>query len=156
MTASHTPRDRFRVVCTGLLVERGRILFVRETKQIARGLYNLPAGRLEPNETVHDGVRREVREETGLHVRLIRLIGVYERVRSRQGQHLINFVFLVKRTSGKIRPSKEHPEVRFFSLAEIADLKRQGLLRTPTILAALRDWQKGQAAPTTFLKPIWH
>ncbi len=37
-----------------------------------------PGGVLEPGETIYDGLRREVREETGLEVEPIALTGVYK------------------------------------------------------------------------------
>ena len=148
------PLDRFRIVCTGLLIERGHVLLVQEAKAIAKGLYNLPAGKLEPHETIQSGVKREVWEETGLRVRLVKLIGIYERVIGKQGNHLVNFVFLVKRVSGRLRPSAEHPDVRFFSLQEIPRLQRRGLLRTLPIRAAIADWRRGQSTSTRFVKQL--
>ena len=41
-----------------------------------------PGGVLEPGETIHDGLRREVREETGLDVEPVALTGVYKNMRS--------------------------------------------------------------------------
>jgi HAD superfamily hydrolase (TIGR01450 family) len=52
----------------------GRVLLARRADN---GLWGLPSGHVEPGETVTAALEREVREETGLEVRAVRLIGVY-------------------------------------------------------------------------------
>ena len=54
--------------------ERSRVLLVRQT---ADGLWSTPGGVLEPEETPAAAVVREVREETGLEVGIVRLLGVF-------------------------------------------------------------------------------
>ena len=53
---------------------QSRVLLVRQT---ADGLWSTPGGVLEPNETPAAAVVREVQEETGLEVEIVRLLGVY-------------------------------------------------------------------------------
>lgn len=52
----------------------GRVLLVRRADN---GHWGLPSGKVEVGESVADAVVREVQEETGLRVRVARLIGVY-------------------------------------------------------------------------------
>ena len=52
----------------------GRILLQRRADD---GRWNLPAGAVDPGESPADAVIREVREETGLHVRPVRVAGVF-------------------------------------------------------------------------------
>src|SRR5512143_2130612 len=47
------------------------------TRRADNGLWCLPGGKMEPGESVEECCRREVVEETGLDVKLKRLIGVY-------------------------------------------------------------------------------
>jgi ADP-ribose pyrophosphatase YjhB (NUDIX family) len=65
------------VSCVGAIVhDRGhRLLLIRRAHEPGRGLWSLPGGRVEPGETEHEAVVREIAEETGLTVRVLRLAG---------------------------------------------------------------------------------
>jgi mutator protein MutT len=54
--------------------EQGRVLLMRRADN---GLWGFPAGAIDPGESPAQAVEREVREETGLHVRAARVAGVF-------------------------------------------------------------------------------
>lgn len=64
-------------VAVGAVVRdpEGRLLVVRRGQPPAEGRWTLPGGRVEPGERVHEAVRREVAEETGLDVEVGDLVG---------------------------------------------------------------------------------
>ena len=60
--------------CAAVFNERGEILL---QKRADNGFWSMPGGAVDPGESVEQGALREVWEETGLQVRVGRLVGVY-------------------------------------------------------------------------------
>ena len=71
-------KARFRVASFAVIEHDGRYLLARR-RDI--GWWNLPGGGLESGETVDEGLAREVMEEVGLTVGIVRVIGVYSKPR---------------------------------------------------------------------------
>ena len=70
------------VVGVGVVVWKdGRVLLIRRGKSPMRGRWSLPGGRQELGETVREAAVREVREETGLEIRLGALLDVVDTIR---------------------------------------------------------------------------
>jgi len=63
-----------------LIFDRDRILLVERGKEPLKGYWSLPGGVLETGETLAQGIVREVREETGLVVRPLRVLEIFERI----------------------------------------------------------------------------
>ncbi|MBR1548961.1 MAG: NUDIX domain-containing protein [Prevotella sp.] len=77
--------------------DRGEMLVVRRAKEPAKGTLDLPGGFVDMGETVDQGMRREIKEETGLDVEDIQYLfsspNVYEY--SGMGIHTLDMDFLV-------------------------------------------------------------
>lgn len=64
-------------IAVGVIWRRGRILIARRREdQMLGGLWEFPGGKREPGETLEETCRREIREETGLRVRVGRRLAV--------------------------------------------------------------------------------
>ena len=69
------------LVGVGAIIMRGdRILMAQRGKTPLKGWWSLPGGALETGELLEDGIRREVREETGLEVKPVRMFQIFERI----------------------------------------------------------------------------
>lgn len=98
----------------------GRVLLAR---RVDNGLWGLPSGHVEPGETVAAAATREVREETGLDVRVAQLIGVYSDPASQvfvypsgRVSHFVTSCFLCKLVGGDVRcDGVEALEAAFFA-----------------------------------------
>lgn len=73
-------------------------------------LWNLPGGALEAGEAPWEGVKREVKEETGLDVEVSKLTGVY----GKQDKNEIVFAFLCKVIDGEITLNDEADQIHYF------------------------------------------
>jgi 8-oxo-dGTP diphosphatase len=73
--------------------------------------WNLPGGGMESGETVDEALCREVREETGLEVKVQRLIGVYSKPQKQE----VVLTFLCQVIGGTLQSTEETRESRFFT-----------------------------------------
>ena len=80
MASSREYPERPLVGVGGVVIEADRALLIRRASEPLRGEWSIPGGMLELGETLLEGVARELLEETGLHVRVLDLIEVFERI----------------------------------------------------------------------------
>jgi len=103
--------------------DAGRVLLIRRKDS---GLWAMPGGVFEIGETPAEATRREVREETGLHVEVLALSGVYDSryCGTRSAYHLYHFVFLCRQIDPDATPtvSNETTGVGWFSLDALPEL----------------------------------
>jgi mutator protein MutT len=64
----------------GIVLDADRVLLVKRGHEPLKGLWSIPGGKLELGETLRGAVRRELREETGLEVRVLGMVEVFERI----------------------------------------------------------------------------
>lgn len=94
-----------------LIFDRGRILLVERARPPLKGSWSLPGGVLEAGETLKEGIRREVREETGLEVEPVGIFEVFERIlpdrRGRPEYHYVLIDFLCRVAGGRLVPGDD-------------------------------------------------
>ena len=108
----------------GVIISDGRALLIRRGSEPLRGQWSIPGGTLEIGETLQAGVARELQEETGLEVRVLDVIEVFDRIfpaealdpaaRSRGPRfHYVIVDYLCERISGEARPGSDVTDVAF-------------------------------------------
>ncbi|XP_003699561.1 8-oxo-dGDP phosphatase NUDT18 [Megachile rotundata] len=93
------------IVAAVIVNNQGEVLMIQEAKASCNGKWYLPAGRVEPNETLSDAIKREVLEETGLILQPETLI----LIECASGSWF-RFVFNGKITGGKLKTLDEANE----------------------------------------------
>ncbi len=110
-----------------VIVSQGRALLVRRATEPLKGEWSVPGGVLELGEKLHDGVRREVREETGLEVEPQRVLEVFDSIfNDQQGRtqyHYVLIDYLCSVTRGEARAGSDVSEVKWVGEDELAALE---------------------------------
>ncbi len=111
-----------KVDVRGAVMQGGNVLLVQERSD---GKWCLPGGWADVGETPSQMVTREVREEAGLIVTPIRVIGVYDANRGGTPlafYHAYKVVFLCEALGGSLAPSSETSDARYFEPDQIPAL----------------------------------
>lgn len=83
---------RIITVCAAVVEHNDKILVIQEAKQSVFGKYNIPGGRIEPNEDLRSTIIREVKEETNIDITLEGFIGIYPH-QAMNGLTIIKLIF---------------------------------------------------------------
>ena len=140
------------IIVGGVVEKDGKYLLVQEAKEKCRGKWNTPAGHLDPNETIFEGAKREIREESGYEVELTGLANIGNRVLP--DDEFIGIIFSAKVIGGelKIDPA-EILDAKWFTYDEI--LAMQDELRSADLITeAISAVEHGQTAPLNIIKTI--
>jgi 8-oxo-dGTP diphosphatase len=109
-----------------VIVQNHRVLLIRRGQPPLLGEWSLPGGVLECGETLREAVVREAREETGLLVETIEMLGVYERVirgdEDRVRYHYVLIDFLCRQVGGDLKAGSDAADVRWFTRDELPPL----------------------------------
>jgi 8-oxo-dGTP diphosphatase len=98
---------------------QNKILLIKRSTPPFVGYWALPGGRVNPGETVEQTIVREVKEETGLDITLVRKVGEYHEQGVQGGAEYDYYpaCFLVKVVGGKIKKQEsEIEDIKLFSL----------------------------------------
>jgi len=115
------------LAAVGAVIKKGgRVLLVKRRFEPSREKWSIPGGLVELGERVKDAVKREIYEEVGLKIRLIRLIDVVDNiVRDEDGRvryHYIILDYLAVPKGGVLRWNEEALDIGWFTPNEAAKL----------------------------------
>jgi len=116
---------------------------VREADPRVRGKLNLPGGHLDQGESLIGCAKRELREETGLHLDLSGLLDVYM-----QGTG-IHFVFVAEAPVTDATPGGDILSCEWLSPEESLALPEVDILRPKKLRAIVTDFLADRTTPST-------
>ena len=114
--------DRPAVGVGAVLVHQGRVLLIRRGKEPLRGRWVVPGGTVEVGETLEQALVREVQEETGLVVRPIEVVAVFDRI-ERDGDavryHYVIVDYRCRYVSGTPQAASDAQDVAFVAREDL-------------------------------------
>ncbi len=132
-------KDYIGVGCGAFILnEKNELLLQLRNKAPEKEYWSIPGGRVELFETFEEAVKREVKEETGVEVRVIDLLGICDHIIQNEKSHWVSPSFLCKIVKGEpqiMEPTK-HLDMKWFSLDDLPDKI------TITTQDAIQNYQK--------------
>ena len=131
MTTSREYPDRPVVGIGGVIINQDRTLLIRRGNEPLLGEWSIPGGTLEIGESLEEGVARELLEETGIEVRVLELIEVFDRIYREDGStggavkgrprfHFVIADYLCERLGGEPHAGSDVTDVAFAREEELA------------------------------------
>ncbi len=116
-----------------VIVHQGRVLLVRRATEPLKGEWSVPGGALELGEKLRDGVRREVREETGLEVEPGEVLEVFDSLfpdaEGRTQYHYVLIDYLCRLLGGEAVAASDVSEVLWVNAEELAKMDLRDSIR---------------------------
>lgn len=143
------PTTRVSVV---VISSERKILLVKHRKG-NRQYWVLPGGRLEYGETFQECAVRELKEETGLDVRVDKMIFVSEAIAPDRSRHIVN-VYLTAHIIGGVMALGNEPVLAGVDFVPIAELERVTLY-PPVGRQILENLDNGFGGGIQYLGNLW-
>lgn len=100
-------QDSIVLVASVTVMRDDSVLLIKEKKPTARNKWNFPSGRIERGEGIFQAALREVKEETGLAVKLMSTTGVYQFQSNTNDQVILFHFFWLKLLVGSYHLRKK-------------------------------------------------
>ncbi|MBI4176821.1 MAG: NUDIX hydrolase [Candidatus Aenigmarchaeota archaeon] len=102
----------------------GKIVLIRRGANPFRGMWAIPGGHVNYRETVEHAAVREAFEETGLKIKLTKLVGVYsDPKRNPDKEHRVAVAFAAKKTGGRLSSGDDAAAVMLIPISELPETR---------------------------------
>lgn len=141
-----------KVVTGGILEKDGKFLLVQEKQKICEGKWNVPAGGLDENESLMEGAKREIYEETGCKVEITGILEIVNEIL--EGVNVVCFFFDTKIIDENIKADGEEiSNVKWFTYEEILNMKDK-LRADGYFLSTIENKMNNKIQPIEIIKSI--
>jgi len=130
-----------RPTASALVLYKNKLLLTKRGKRPYKGWWELPGGFIDRGESSEEAAIREIKEEVGLKIQLMKIIGIYPDIYTYNSDqyHTLNIFYLAKSASSKIQAFDDVCDSHWFAKKDL-----------PKNIA----FKNGQSAIKDFIK-IW-
>ena len=117
-------KDFIGVGCGAIIINnRNEVLLLKRSSSSGTepGTWSRPGGQVEHGEIAEEAVKREIKEELGIDIEVMRFLEMTQMIK--EGKHWIALGFLAKHVSGEPRNTEpdKHDEVKWFPLSRLPE-----------------------------------
>ncbi len=143
--------DKAIVVGVCIKNDNNEILMVQEAKDEIKGLFNIPAGKLDSSESIIDGAIRETKEETGFDVKLDSVLCI----QYLENKSILKIVFNATIISGNINFDKnEIMGIKWIPIEELEAMTKNELRSYNSNINIVRDSKNNKNYPIDIIENI--
>ncbi len=103
-----------KIAIGGVIIINNKILLAKRRDEPDKNKWAIPGGKLELNETLEEGLKREMKEETSLDIKKGKLLGIIEVVND--NFHYVILDYECSIISGEIRSGSDALDIKYFDL----------------------------------------
>ena len=124
-----------------LPVKDGKVLLAKRGREPFRGSYDIIGGFMEAYERAEDAALREAKEETGLDMKIVSLLGVYTDRYGEGGDYTLNLHYIAEIVGGEMKAMDDVAELEWFDIDKVPF---EGFQNTKDGLRDLQKWYAAQ------------
>lgn len=139
-------------IIVGVCIKKdGKILMVQEARKKVYKMWNFPMGHLDNAETIFEGAKREVKEETGYEVELTSIISI----QNYPNKENIKITFNANIIDGDISYDKnEILDVKWISIEELENMTSKELRAYNSSRDIIKDAKENKGYPLEIIKKL--
>jgi 8-oxo-dGTP diphosphatase len=133
----------------GVVIRDSRVLLIRRGTEPLKGEWSIPGGMLELGESLVEGVKREVLEETGLRIRPLEVVAVLDRIQKnakRVRYHYVIIDYVCRPARGRLKPGSDVLDARWVQRKNLPEYKITPM--AAEVIADAFDWTRKHRTPT--------
>ncbi len=116
------PEPKPKIIVAALVEKDNKFLLVKETLESGKEYWIVPGGGVEFGENLTDAIKREIKEETNLDIKIKNFAGFQEAIVPKYNYHTVIFFYRAEPQNENVILEKKIIEAKFFSREEIPNL----------------------------------